>query len=161
DALVAERRDEAEARIRAIARERGGAATAEALVPFLARHVYDYGHSVIYTAKAVEICERFPSIREEVFGSLAVSLAWATADTSLPPFAATRAALERLEATQLPEGGTGDWDPAERAAYEREVLSGESAAVNATVTQLGRGVAPIALLRAIAHAAAERIARFD
>jgi nitrite reductase/ring-hydroxylating ferredoxin subunit len=161
EALLAERRDEAEARVRAIAREKGAALAAQALTPFLARHVYDYGHSVIFTAKALEICNRFPAITESVFGSLAVSLAWATADTALPPFTATRHALERLEAKRLGEQRATEWSAAERAAYELEVLSGEATAANATVAQLERGLDATTLLRAIAHAAATRIERFD
>jgi nitrite reductase/ring-hydroxylating ferredoxin subunit len=160
DALAEERRDEAEARIRAIARERG-ARTGAALVPFLARHVYDYGHGAIFTAKAAEIAARFPTIGEDVFGSLGVSLAWATAETLLPPFTATRAALDRLGALTLPAGAGTPLERAERASYEAAVLSSEAAGVSATVDLLARGAAPRALLLAVAHAAAERIARFD
>lgn len=159
DALLAERRDEAESRVRAIARSRG-ADTASALVPFLAGHLYDYGHGAIFTAKAAEIAARFPALAEDVFGALAVSLGWATAETVLPPFTATRAALERLDATSSPARGAA-LDRGERAAYESAVLSGESAGANATVDLLSRGASPGALLLAVAHAAAERIARFD
>lgn len=162
DALSAERRDEAEARVRALARARGAEAAA-ALVPFLARAIHDYGHGAIFTAKAGEIAARFPAIGEEIFGSLAVTLGWATAETALPPFTATRAALDRLAsiAVKAPSGAAAPLDPAERAAYEAAVLSGEAAAANATVDHLARGAAPEALLRAAARAAAERIARFD
>ena len=160
DALLAERCDEAEARVRAIARSRG-ADTAKALVPFLARHLYDYGHGAIFTAKAAEIAARFPAIGEDVFGSLAVSLAWATAETALPPFTATRAALERLDAATLPAPSGEPLDLAERASYERAILSGEAPGANATVDLLTRGADPRSLLLAAAHAAAERIARFD
>lgn len=161
DALAAERRGEAEARLRSIARSRGGEEAAAAVVPFLATHLYDYGHGSIFTAKAAEIAARFPAITEDVFGSLAVSLSWATAETSLPPFTATRAALARLD--ELPASGarTGQIEGAERAAYEAAVLSGEPAAANATVDHLARGIDPRSLLRAIGRAAAVRIARFD
>jgi nitrite reductase/ring-hydroxylating ferredoxin subunit len=159
EALVEERRAEAEARVRAIARARGAEA-ASALLPFVARHLYDYGHGAIFTAKASEIVSRFPALAEDVFGALAVSLAWATAETALPPFTATRDALERLGAASLP-AGTAPLDRAERAAYEAAVLSGEAAAAAATVDLLARGVDPRSLLRAAGHAAAERLARFD
>ena len=217
DALIHERREEAEARVRAITRAHGGARAAAALVPFLARHLYDYGHGAIFVAKAAEIAERFPAIAEDVLGSVAVTLAWATAETSLPPFTATRAALARLDA--LPAAGEGllakrsDFsgsaavglaldgstlgasavgpaldgsalgasaggqaldgsalgasavgqalDGSARAEYERAVLSGEAAAANATVDLLAHGFDPRAILRAVAHAAAERIRRFD
>lgn len=164
EALAAERRAEAEARVRAIARARGAGAGG-ALVPFLASHLHEYGHGAIYTAKAAEIAARFPAIAEDVFGALAVALAWATAETALPPFAATRAALDRLSALdRRPPPGAAAAEPlerGERAAYERAVLAGEASAADATVAELARGASPEALLRAIAHAAAERIARFD
>lgn len=189
DALVHERREEAEARVRAITRAHGGARAAAALVPFLARHLYDYGHGAIFVAKAAELADRFPAIAEDVLGSVAVTLAWATAETALPPFTATRAALARLDA--LPEtdqgatatqgglDGAGEGAPARhgeldgagegaldlegeaRAEYERAVLSGEAAGANATVDLLEHGFDPRAILRAVAHAAAERIRRFD
>ncbi len=160
DALVAERREEAEARVRAITVALGANAAANALLPFLSRHLYDYGHSAIYTAKALELSRRFPTIAADIFAALAVSLAWATAETALPPFSATRDALEHLGSFDG-GGGTVDFDPAERATFEATVLSGEGAAANATVEHLRRGVAPRTLLTAVAHAAAERISRFD
>ena len=231
DALIHERREEAEARVRAITRAHGGARAAAALVPFLARHLYDYGHGAIFVAKAAELADRFPAIAEDVLGSVVVTLAWATAETSLPPFTATRAAVARLDA--LPAAGEGllakrsdfsgsaavglaldgstlgasavgpaldgsalgasavglalDGSPlgasagglaldgsalgasagglaldgSARAEYERAVLSGEAAAANATVDLLAHGFDPRAILRAVAHAAAERIRRFD
>ena len=161
EALAAERRDEAEARVRLLAREEGGAAAAAALVPFLARHLFDYGHSVIFTAKAAEIAARFPSIAEDVFGALATSLAWATAETALPPFTTTRAALDHLETTTLPRGELALLERADRASYEGAVLESEAAATAATLDLIARGFDPRSLLRAIAHAAAERVARFD
>lgn len=161
DALAAERREEAEARVRAMARAHGGARTAAALVPFLARHLYDYGHGAIFVAKAQEISERFPAIAEDVLGAAAVTLAWATAETALPPFTATRAALEKLDGLRSPGEGDTPLERAERAEYERTVLSGEAAAAQATVGWIERGADPRSLLRAIAHAAAERVARFD
>ncbi len=125
EALVAERRDEAEARVRAITRERGAAVAVSALLPFLARHLYEYGHGVIFTAKAAEIAARFPAIAEDVLGALAASLAWATAETALPPFAATRGALDRLDALPTASVGAASLERAERATFEATVLSGE------------------------------------
>jgi nitrite reductase/ring-hydroxylating ferredoxin subunit len=163
EALLEERRDEAEARVRAIVRARGHRAAVEALLPFLARHFYDYGHSAIFTAKAAEIATRFPAVAEDVFGALAASLAWATAETSLPPFKATRSALARLDDLfARPRPGTGEPLAGERRlAYERAVLESESAAVGETLEALARGCDAMQLLRAIGHAAAERVARFD
>lgn len=161
DALLNERRDEAEARIRAIARDQGAAAATAALVPFLARHLLDYGHGAIFTAKAAELAARFPAAAEDLFGALAVSLSWATAETALPPFTATRAALDRLSSIASAGEGPHEIDGPERATYEADVLSGEAAAASATVDALSRGASPRSLLRAIAHAAATRISRFD
>jgi nitrite reductase/ring-hydroxylating ferredoxin subunit len=159
DALAAERRDEAEARVREITEARGPEAAVEALLPFLARHLYEYGHGAIFTAKALELARRFPAAASELMGAVTVTLAWATAETSLPPFAATRAALARLGETRLPEGEgrpVGD-----RRAYEAAVLAGESQAAQATVEALAGGCSPMALLRAVGHAAAVRLRRFD
>ncbi|WP_437726179.1 Rieske 2Fe-2S domain-containing protein [Sorangium sp. So ce861] len=178
EALAAERRDEAEARMRELVEVRGAAGARRALLPFVAQHLYDYGHGAIFLAKALELAERFSSAADEVLAASTVQLAWATADTSLPPFAATRAALARLaelplpgaEAAAGPAGASGagpgaagaaPLDPAERAAFEAEVLAGERPAVEATVRWLARGAGPLTLLVAIGHAAAIRLARFD
>ncbi|WP_437612203.1 Rieske (2Fe-2S) protein [Sorangium sp. So ce834] len=173
EALAAERRDEAEARMRELVEVRGAAGARRALLPFVAQHLYDYGHGAIFLAKALELAERFSSAADEVLAASTVQLAWATADTSLPPFAATRAALARLAELPLPgaeapagssgagPGAAAPLDPAERAAFEAEVLAGERPAVEATVRWLARGAGPLALLVAIGHAAAVRLARFD
>ncbi|WP_437578813.1 Rieske 2Fe-2S domain-containing protein [Sorangium sp. So ce887] len=203
EALAAERRDEAEARMRELVEIRGTAGARQALLPFVAQHLYDYGHGAIFLAKALELAERFSSAADEVLAASTVQLAWATADTSLPPFTATRAALARLAELPLPGSEAGarsagasaadssaadssaagssaagssaagssaagsgaasaaPLDPAERAAFEAEVLAGERPAVEATVRWLARGAGPLALLGAIGHAAAVRLARFD
>jgi nitrite reductase/ring-hydroxylating ferredoxin subunit len=158
EALAAERRAEAEARVRALARawpaER---VVSEALLPFAALHVYDYGHGTIFLAKALELARRFPAAAEELLAAITVTLGWATAETALPPFAATRAALDELAATP-PRARGADFD---RARYEHDVLEGERPALAATLAHLGEGCDPRALLRATAHAAAVRVARFD
>ncbi|WP_437816140.1 Rieske 2Fe-2S domain-containing protein [Sorangium sp. So ce1078] len=173
EALAAERRDEAEARMRELVEVRGAAGARRALLPFVAQHLYDYGHGAIFLAKALELAERFSSAADEVLAASTVQLAWATADTSLPPFTATRAALARLAELPLPgpeadaeparstAASAAPLDPAERAAFEAEVLAGERPAVEATVRWLARGAGPLALLGAIGHAAAIRVARFD
>ncbi|WP_437487570.1 Rieske (2Fe-2S) protein [Sorangium sp. So ce1014] len=181
EALAAERRDEAEARMRELVEVRGTAGARRALLPFVAQHLYDYGHGAIFLAKAIELAERFSSAADELLAASTVQLAWATADTSLPPFTATRAALARLAELPLPgseacagsagagaagsgaagAAGAVPLDPAERAAFEAEVLAGERPAVEATVRWLARGAGPLALLGAIGHAAAVRLARFD
>ncbi|AUX40267.1 assimilatory nitrite reductase small subunit [Sorangium cellulosum] len=172
EALAAERRDEAEARMRELVEVRGPAGARRALLPFLTQHLYDYGHGAIFLSKAIELAGRFPAAAEEVLAASTVQLAWATADTGLPPFAATRAALARLAALPLPgprdaAGSSGaapapaPLDPAERAAFEAEVLAGERPAAEAAVGWLERGAPPLALLGAVGHAAAIRLARFD
>ncbi|WP_437289422.1 Rieske 2Fe-2S domain-containing protein [Sorangium sp. So ce406] len=166
EALAAERRDEAEARMRELIEVRGTAGARRALLPFVAQHLHDYGHGAIFLSKALELAERFSSAADEVLAASTVQLAWATADTSLPPFAATRAALARVAELPLPapEGAAAPaapLDPAERAAFEAEVLAGERQAVEATARWLARGAGPLALLGAIGHAAAVRLARFD
>ncbi|WP_437591547.1 Rieske 2Fe-2S domain-containing protein [Sorangium sp. So ce1000] len=162
EALAAERRDEAEARMRELVEIRGAAGARRALLPFVSQHLYDYGHGAIFLSKALELAERFSSAADEVLAASTVQLAWATADTSLPPFAATRAALARLADLPLPgPDGAAPLEGAERAAFEAEVLAGEQPAVEATVRWLARGAGPLALLGAIGHAAAVRLARFD
>jgi len=158
-ALVEERRESAQLRIRFLFRSENAAhAVRHALVPFLVRHLYDYGHSVIYTAKALELCERFPEIAEEVLVGLTFSLSWATAETATPPFTATRRALEQLAQQPPPARVDASFD---RRAYERAVLAGEREGVEATMSRLAEGCDPIALLRAAGHAAAIRLSRFD
>ncbi len=77
----------------------------------------------------------------------------------MPPFAATRAGLRRLAELPLAEPSSPvAWD---RPAFEQAVLAGESSAVEAVLARLGEGCEPRALLRAVAHAAAQRLARFD
>lgn len=158
-ALSAERRDEAEARVREIVEVRGPEGACDALLPFAAQHLYDYGHGIIFLAKGLELARRFPAAAPDLLTAVTVTLAWATADTALPPFAATREAMASLATLPLRDGGEARL--ADRVAYEREVLAGERDAVKATLAQLGAGVDPVALLRAVAHAAAARLRRFD
>jgi nitrite reductase/ring-hydroxylating ferredoxin subunit len=158
--LLAEHRARAESSVRWLTRERGAVVAAAAMTPFAAEHLYDYGHGAIFLAKAEELSRRFPDAAEEVLASACAMLAWATAETSLPPFAATRAALEALG------GGDGRTASAresgfDRTAFEAAVLEGERTGVAAVLERLAEGCAPQALLRAIAHAAAVRLGRFD
>jgi nitrite reductase/ring-hydroxylating ferredoxin subunit len=156
-ALLAERREEAEAIARAITETRGPDGTCAALLPFVSRHILDYGHGAIFLAKALELARRFPAASVELAAATTTMLAWATADTALPPFAATRKALAELHAVK-PGRGEGI---ANRADYEARVLTGEHEALAATLAELRAGTAPAVLLRATAHAAAARVFRFD
>jgi len=158
-ALIGEQRESAQLRIRFLFRSESAAhAVRHALVPFLVRHLYDYGHGVIYTAKALELCERFPAIAEEVLVGLTFNLSWATAETATPPFTATRRALE-LHAKEPTSARSGA--SFERSAYERAILTGEREGIEATMSRLTEGCDPLALLRAAGHAAAIRLSRFD
>src|SRR5439155_19091806 len=148
---------DAEARVRHLARTRGAeAAIREGLLPFASRHLYDYGHGTIFLAKALELVRRFPAAAEAVAAAACVELAWATAETALPPFAATRRALDSLE-----EYGSRPRAGLDRPAFETRVLEGERPAVGAALEALAAGCEPLALLRATAHAAALRLVRFD
>ncbi len=127
------------------------------LLPFVAGHLYDYGHGAIFLAKALELAERFPGVAEEVLAAATVQLSWATAETALPPFAATREALLRLDELPEHEPGSGF----DRAEFEAAVLAGERSAVERSLALLSHGCGARDLLRAVAHAAAVRLARFD
>lgn len=158
DALAAERRDEAEARVRAIVESRGPDAGVDALLPFVSRHLYEYGHGAIYVAKALELARRFPIAAEEVFGAVTAALAWATADTALPPFSATRDALSEIGSLSI---GAAPLAAADRASFEAAVLAGEREGALAAAALLRGGTDPVALLRAAGHAAAVRLRRYD
>ena len=159
EALAVEHREDAEARVRSLVGERGPDAALPALLPFLTRHIYDYGHGAIFFGKALELSRRFHPAAIELLAASTVQLAWATADTSLPPFTATRAALARLAELPLPE--TFARVAFDRPAFERAVLAGEASAADAVLARLGEGCDARELLRAVAHAAATRLARFD
>jgi nitrite reductase/ring-hydroxylating ferredoxin subunit len=154
--LIAERRGDAEARVRHLARTQGARAAAAALAPFAARHLYDYGHGAIFLAKALELAENFPEVAGEALASSCVALSWATAETALPPFTRTREALEAARAVRPGERPLPD-----RAGHERRLLVGEREAVGATLERLAEGCDPRALLVAGGHAAAQRLLRFD
>ena len=159
EALAVERRDDAEARIRSLVGERGPESALPALLPFLTKHIYDYGHGAIFFGKALELSRRFQPAAIELLAASTVQLGWATADTKLPPFTATRAGLARLaEIDHAAPPAHVAWD---RAAFEEAVLAGESSAVDAVLARLTEGCEPKELLRAVAHAAARRLARFD
>jgi hypothetical protein len=144
--------------VRHLVRTRGAEIAAhQALLPFVSRHFYDYGHGAIFLAKALELARRFPTAAEPLLAAATAELGWAAAETALPPFAATRQALGDLATLRLAPRGTGF----DRERYEAEVLIGERTAVQATYRALAEGCDPVALLRAAGHAAAVRLLRFD
>lgn len=154
-----ERRAEAEAGVRGAVRS---GATEEALrdglLPFLAGDLLDYGHGAIYVDKARTLWAIYPEVTEAVAASLTVRLGWATRETSLPPWSVTKGVLAEIDGLEgIGEALLGE----RRPGYEREVLATERRAAEATLAHLREGVAPAALLRASAHAAAVRVARFD
>ncbi|HEY8374922.1 MAG TPA: Rieske (2Fe-2S) protein [Nannocystis sp.] len=151
-----------------------------ALVEFAASGLYDYGHGAIFVAKAEELARRFPAAAEEVMASVAASLGWATNETALPPFTATREALASLmgqdgakrnsardgagEATRSStkeDAAAGESAGLSEDAYVAALLAGEKEALAATLTALARGVPATVLLRLAGRAAAIRTARFD
>ena len=153
-----ERRALAEAKARAGARS----GALDALIrtewlPFLGDHLYAYGHGAIYTTKIRRLHDCFPDASEDLAGALAVRLGWATAETALPPWKATREGYAAVDGLELGAGTLGEG----RHAYEQAVLESERAAVDATVAAIGEGVGARALIQASAHAAAIRVARFD
>jgi hypothetical protein len=159
DDLAQEHHESAEARARKVAKDGGAEAAVEALLPFVASHLLDYGHGAIYLAKALELAARFPAHTVDLFGSLTLALSWSTKETSLPPWAATRRGFAEVDA--LDGSGSSPLSTDARRTYERTVLEGERPAVTATVARLSEGVAPESLIRASARAAAYRLFRFD
>ena len=146
----------AEGAVRALVRTDGVDAALQSLLPFVASHLLDYGHGAIYLAKAHALAQRLPDAAEELMAAVAVTLGWGTRESSLPPWAATRRTLEAVGAL-----GRGDARLEDRAAYEAALLEGEGPAVHATLARLEAGVAVPDLAVAIAHAASERVSRFD
>ena len=157
--LLAEAREEAEGRARFLAKGDPERAVVVGLVPFLRRALYDYGHGAIYAGKALEIARAFPALGEDAVGALTAMLSWATGETALPVWSATREAVARC--TMIDRAGTSPLDAQARAAYEAQVLAGEREAVQATLELMARGADVAGVLRAIGHAAAVRLGRFD
>jgi nitrite reductase/ring-hydroxylating ferredoxin subunit len=158
-ALEAEERAEAEGRARHLARLDAERTLTQALLPFVRRALYDYGHGAIYAGKAVEIFRAFPDLGEAALAALTVSLGWATVETALPEWSATREGIAR--GTMIDKVGTTPFDAVARAAFEEEVLRGEKEAVHATLESIARGIDVADVLVAIGHAAAIRLGRFD
>jgi hypothetical protein len=130
-----------------------------AVLPFVRRGLFDYGHGAIFTAKSLEIARAFPALGEAATGALAAMLSWATNETQLPTWSATREAIARC--TMIDRAGTSPLDAQARATYEAQVLAGEREAVQATLELAARGADVAGLLRSIGHAAAVRLGRFD
>jgi nitrite reductase/ring-hydroxylating ferredoxin subunit len=158
-ALEAEERAEAEGRARHLASLDAERAIADGLLPFVRRALYDYGHGAIFAGKAVEIVRAFPEIGEEAVAALTVQAGWATTETSLPEWSATREGIAR--GAMIDKVGTTPFDAQARAAFEEEVLAGEKEAVHVTLESIARGIDVADVLVAIGHAAAIRLGRFD
>jgi nitrite reductase/ring-hydroxylating ferredoxin subunit len=157
--LENEGRPDAEGRARALGAQDGERAILEGLLPYVRKHLLDYGHGAIFAGKALELVRAFPTLSEEVAGALTSSLAWATRETSLPPWSATREGIAR--GAMIDRVGTTPFDPQTRAAFETQVLAGEKEAVHATLEAIARGTDVTGVLIAIGHAAAVRVGRFD
>ena len=157
--LENEERANAEGRARALGAEDGERAILDGLLPYVRRHLLDYGHGAIFAGKALEMVRAFPSLADEVAGSLTASLSWATRETALPPWSATREGIAR--GAMIDRVGTTPFDPQTRAAFETQVLTGEKEAVHATLEAIARGTDVTGVLIAIGHAAAVRVCRFN
>jgi hypothetical protein len=157
--LDAEARTEAEGRMRYLAREDGERAVTTALLPFLRRALYDNGHGAIFAGKALEILRAFPDLAEDAVAALGISLSWATTETALPEWSATREGIAR--GVMIDKVGTTPFDAQARATFEAQVLAGEKEAVHATLESIARGMDVAGVLVAIGHAAATRLGRFD
>lgn len=131
-----------------------------ARLAFLAGGLHDYGHGAIYAAKADELARRFPAAAPALTRALAASLGWATDELVLPPFTATRRALDAVD--ELPPASFDlPLDAVDAHAHVDALLAGETEAVGATLAALARGVPARALLLLTARAAAHRVIRFD
>jgi nitrite reductase/ring-hydroxylating ferredoxin subunit len=158
-ALEREARAEAEGRARSLGAQDGERAILEGVLPFLTKNLLDYGHGAIFAGKALEIVRAFPGLAAETAASLTVALGWATRETALPPWTATREGIAR--GAMIDKVGTTPFDPQTRAAFEAQVLLGEKEAVHATLEAIARGTDVTGILIAIGHAAAVRVGRFD
>jgi nitrite reductase/ring-hydroxylating ferredoxin subunit len=159
DALGRGAPGEAEGRIRALGALDAERAIARGVIPFLRRGLLDYGHGAIFTGKAVEVVRAFPALGEAACASLAVMLSEATNETALATWSATREAVAR--SSMIDRVGATPIDAQARATYETQVLAGEREAVTATLELVARGFDVAGVLRAIGHAAAMRMRRFD
>jgi hypothetical protein len=158
-ALEGEERDQAEGRARSLGARDGERAILEGVLPYLTKNLFDYGHGAIFAGKALEIVRAFPGLAEQTAASLTVALGWATKETALPPWTATREGIAR--GAMIDKVGTTPFDPQTRAAFEAQVLLGEKEAVHATLEAIARGTDVTGVLIAIGHAAAVRVGRFD
>jgi nitrite reductase/ring-hydroxylating ferredoxin subunit len=158
-ALEVEERAEAEGRARHLGSIDAERAIAEGLLPFVRRALYDYGHGAIFLGKALEVVRAFPDLGEEAVAAVTVQAGWATTETSLPEWSATREGIAR--GMMIDRVGTTLFEAQPRAAFEEEVLAGEKEAVHATLESIARGIDVADVLVAIGHAAAIRLGRFD
>jgi nitrite reductase/ring-hydroxylating ferredoxin subunit len=158
-ALESEERAEAEARARHLGALDPERAVVQGVLPFVRRALYDYGHGSIYAGKAIEIVRAFPDLGEAAVAALVVMLGWATRETMLPEWSATREGIAR--GAMIDKIGTTPFDALARAAFEEQVLSGEKEAVHATLESIARGIDVADVLVAVGHAAAIRLGRFD
>jgi nitrite reductase/ring-hydroxylating ferredoxin subunit len=159
DALESEERTAAEGRARHLASLDPERAIAKGLLPFIGRALYDYGHGSIYAGKAVEIVRAFPDLGETTVAAITTMLGWATRETTLPEWSATREGIAR--GAMIDRVGTTPFDALARAAFEEQVLAGEKEAVHATLESIARGIDVADVLVAVGHAAAIRLGRFD
>ncbi len=100
-----------------------------------------------------------PSSPRAMLASVSEEVGGAPAEGGVRALTAWRAALAQLAELTLAEPSAHV--AFDRAAFEQAVLAGESSAASAVLARLGEGCEPKELLRVVAHAAAQRLARFD
>ncbi|MBO6939302.1 MAG: Rieske 2Fe-2S domain-containing protein [Deltaproteobacteria bacterium] len=154
--IAAEALERAEASVRA-------ADDREALLDDLATAAsdgfLDFGHSVIFTAKAEELMERVgEEAAHPILTVLARSLVYATREHTLPPM---RRFVREVGARAPLRLGAGDarFDPA--PFFERVLDGSLTEALDAVDEPILAGVAPDRVALALALAAGERLRRFD
>jgi nitrite reductase/ring-hydroxylating ferredoxin subunit len=134
------------------------------LAPFLTLKLWDRGSAYVRARHVRELVQAgmaTSSADDEhrqhgPAESLTAMLTWAVAESDLPGWKPTRAAL--VDVARLTPG-IGDL--IDGAGYMHAVLESERSAIDATLAALVAGVAPHALRDVLVGAALERLARYD
>lgn len=156
-ALLDERGEVAAGMVRGLPPAVDAAAIARTwLLPFASLKLWDLGAALPRVAALVALAPSLDAaLARGLAASLAGSFAAAFAPSELPAWGATRRAM--LRARTISRGAGAPFDP---AALTRAVLVSEGEATHAAIAALARGVAPAAVLDALAAAAALRLAGF-
>jgi nitrite reductase/ring-hydroxylating ferredoxin subunit len=137
-----------------------------ALFELCADHFTDFGHSLIYTEKVLDLLDLGGWAHAEgVLGGLVTMFVEGTREDLLPPWAGWRKRVAEL-GPLLPalsgralRGGPAWWD---RVALIHQLLDGKPGeGISSLVTALEEGVPVADLIDALVLAASERLLRFD